>query len=135
MSAFRHSPILVLLIKSKFLPIYKYGREHALLFLEISVDIIPMYWYNYPNLGYIFYPNLGYIFCPNLGYIFYPNLGYIFYPNLGCDELLMVQPNSTAIRSRPQAPSSVTSDVHSYRQRLPHAPPHPRRPREAWTRG
>ena len=44
MSAFRHSPILaVLLIKPKFLPIYKYGREHALLFLEIPVDIIPIY--------------------------------------------------------------------------------------------
>ena len=53
----------------------------------------------------------------------------------GNDELPLVQPNSTASRSRTQAPSSVTSDVHSYRQRLPYAPRHSRRPTEAWTRG
>ena len=51
----------------------------------------------------------------------------------GYDELPLVQPNSTSSRSRPEAPSSVTSDVHSDRQRLLYAPRHPRRPTEEWT--
>ncbi|KAJ7375033.1 hypothetical protein OS493_001763 [Desmophyllum pertusum] len=45
---------------------------------------------------------------------------------------LWFKPNFIGSRSRTQAPSSVTSRLHSYRQRLPHAPQHPSRTEEAW---
>ena len=56
----------------------------------------------------------------------------IFVYSIGYNELSLVWPNPPSSRCRSQAPSSVTTDVYSYRRRLPHAFADPRRIKEAW---
>ena len=56
----------------------------------------------------------------------------IFIYSIGYNELSLVWPNPPSSRCRSQAPPSVTTDVYSYRRRLPHASADPRRIKEAW---